>query len=364
MDQLIAEEIAGTITPADKYILDKAIAEDPEVRALWLARHQLFEAQGMKEWLKKKREFSMKKKAGTPVRRMILYTTSGVAALVIVAFMITSNMKLGQKTPAWQNLVKENGRKFELKLANGEVLDLREYGQSTINGVTFNRQAHSLAFSTNGSKEEGQLAVFRVPVGEYYEMLLPEGTRILLNSATTVEFNTSFAHSSKREITINGQAFLNVAKEENRPFIVHLPKMSVKVLGTAFDVNSYDEGKNVVALVQGSVKLEAGNKSAILSQAGSLATYTGEGEIQKGHFDEEDLLSWRRGEFRFNDMTLEELCKVFPRWFEQKVVIDNAKMKTEVFTGMLEKKKGIVQNLTNLGVKNVSVDKDSIVHIK
>src|SRR5690606_32808342 len=93
-----------------------------------------------------------------------------------------------------------------------------------------------------------------VPAGLDYKVHLPDGSEIWMNSTSQLQFPSEFS-AATREISIKGEAYLNVAPNKEKPFIVHLPKSTVRVLGTEFNVNTYGLNTETVALVKGSVQL-------------------------------------------------------------------------------------------------------------
>ena len=119
--------------------------------------------------------------------------------------------------------------------------------------------------------------------------MLSDGTSVQLNADSKIQFPVAF-NGRTREVSISGEAYLNVAEDEQRPFVVHLPNSTIQVLGTEFNVNTYSNDK--VALVKGAVKLSINNTS-VLIKPGYAASYSIEKGIQTGPFNEEELLAWK-----------------------------------------------------------------------
>ncbi len=144
-----------------------------------------------------------------------------------------------------------------------------------------------------------------------------------LTSLTKLDFPSRFNENS-REVTISGEAYLRVAKNPSRPFIVHLPKATVQVTGTEFNVNSYIPTLTQVALVEGGVNLSAGD-STVKIKAGNQAIYN---SVTRSTFQQtfvaKKILSWRKGVFYFESASLEEISPVLARWYGIKTKIDNA----------------------------------------
>jgi ferric-dicitrate binding protein FerR (iron transport regulator) len=196
-----------------------------------------------------------------------------------------------------------------------------------------------------------------------YNIHLSDGSVVYLNSATILSFPMKFTGNT-REITINGEAYLEVAKDATHPFIVNLPHGSVQVLGTEFNVNSYDSGVVKVALVQGSVNMQMDNHTLHLTP-GKEGVYKNNNLAVKP-FDEQTTLGWRQGIYYFDNATLRQIVEVLPRWFGMQVQMDNEAKASEHFTGRVYRNQPITDFLDNLK-STTTVDyfiRDSVVHFR
>jgi len=360
IDRLINEEIAGEISPENAALLKDAIANNPDVHALWLDKHTAFNDQDTIDWLNtemeapsiKAIELQTKKRR---FRKRAWYAVSSAAILIIAAGSLFL-LNRPYPTPVIA------GNAIQLKLANGKIIDLSQEGKVQAGNISLSNQQKSLTYSAGNT---GEWATLSVPAGKDYKVTLSDGTEIFMNSVTSLRFPISFNNAPTREVSLTGEAYLKVTKDPARPFIVNMQEGSVRVLGTEFNVNSYEKGNLQVALVEGKVQLKAGQDSAILER-GFAATYTGR-QIQTESFDADDLLSWRKGIFLFNDKALEDVFKVIPRWFGQEVVIDNPKAGKEHFTGVFDRNKTIQKNLDVLKAYNgidYFIDENNVIHIK
>jgi len=188
---------------------------------------------------------------------------------------------------------------------------------------------------------------------------------IWLNSATKLEFPLAFPGDT-REITISGEAYLKVAKNAAKPFIVHLPHSTVQVLGTEFNVNTYDSGLVKVALVEGSVNMQAPTGTSKLAP-GKQAVYRFGQPISQETFDARTVLSWQKGLFYFNDASLQEISKVLPRWYGIQVTIDDPSILSRTFSGIIDRNKPIevfMEDLKMISRINAYRDKQNVLHFK
>ena len=99
--------------------------------------------------------------------------------------------------------------------------------------------------------------------GQHKEVILEDGTKITLNSSSKIIYPTSFKDSTTREVTLIGEAFFDVAKNPNKPFLIHTPRMEISVLGTAFNVRDYEVESNAeTALIRGKISIsKSGNEN-------------------------------------------------------------------------------------------------------
>lgn len=306
-----------------------------------------------------------KKQARKAAGRMRLLS----AAAVIAAIAFGGWWLLGTrpvKQPIVIASVKPNQSKgILLRLNDGKLIDLsKTKGVIPTSSGTLNNENETLTYTDNNAKDLGVNKLF-VPVGMDYKMVLADGTKLWLNAATEVEFPFNFT-GPNREITINGEAFLEVASDAKRPFILHLPRSSVQVLGTEFNVNSYDKKNVSVSLVSGSVKMKAAEKEIVIAK-GMEAVLDGSGDIRQQSFDMRHTLSWREGLFYFKQANLEEISGVLPRWYGINVVIDNSKILSRKFTGVVDKNQPIeifMSDMKRISGIDAYLDKDKVLHFK
>ncbi len=236
----------------------------------------------------------------------------------------------------------------QLQVGNGKIVNLStDSGTIALQKIQFNNnnKTLSLVTSTIGEPKGNEKLTLAVPAGLDYKVQLPDGTNVWLNSTTTMRFSVPFFGTS-RDVFIDGEAFIQVAKDVDHAFFVHTAHSTVQVLGTSFNINSYDNNAVKVSLVDGAVKMKEGEDEVTL-KPGQQAVATGKG-IQVRPFDEMEELSWRQGFFYFSSATLSEISRVLPRWFGIPVIMDNDRIANETFTGNIDRNQPIIIFLDNL----------------
>ena len=175
-----------------------------------------------------------------------------------------------------------------------------------------------------------------IPKGGEYQVVLADGTKVWLNSASRLIYPQSFM-GKERRVVLSGEAFFDVAHDAERPFIVETSRMNVKVLGTRFNVNDYDDNEEVsTTLVNGSVEIFSGGQQAFRLVPGEQA-YGKENELEKREVNVRLYTSWIDGKFLFNNTELEEIAQQISRWYDVEIFFSSENVKKVRFTGAIVK---------------------------
>lgn len=268
-------------------------------------------------------------------------------------------------TPAQKQLVVEKSETIQLTLADGEIIDLnKEEGNISTQNISLQNVGGSLSYQDNGNAVG--MNTVTVPTGMDYRINLSDGSKVWMNSKTKLEFPSQFA-ADKREISLSGEAYLEIAKDPSKPFFVKLPDGTVQVVGTEFNINTYQPSVTKVALVEGGVKLIA-NDSSVLVKPGKETVYnSGNKSFQTAAFTAKKTLSWRTGMYYFDEAPLSEIAPVVERWYGIKIQVDNPALTQKVFAGALNKHEPIedfIDNLKNISKIEGYFDKAGILHFK
>jgi len=159
-----------------------------------------------------------------------------------------------------------------------------------------------------------------------YPLVLPDGSKVWLNAASSVTFPTAFAGKT-REVTVTGEAYFEVLHNARQPFSVKAGRQLIEDIGTAFDVNAYaDEPAGKTTLVEGSVRV---NGQAVL-RPGEQSLVSG-GAVSVRAVDVRDVVAWRNGGFRFTDEQLGGILRQAARWYDVEVVYADEGLKAKKF---------------------------------
>lgn len=208
-------------------------------------------------------------------------------------------------------LILSNGKKIRLTEASkGELA--REAGMvitKSANGQLIYRLHNQGAVAT------AKTNMLTTAKGETYQVILPDGTMIWLNSASSLTYPSSFDQMKQRKVKLKGEAYFEVAKDKTHPFVVETDGQRVEVLGTHFNINSYvDEPAVKTTLVEGSVKIVQHNGSSEILKPGQQASLSAAG-INVATVDTYLAVAWKNNNFVFEHDDIQFIMRMVARWY-------------------------------------------------
>ena len=200
----------------------------------------------------------------------------------------------------------------------------------------------------------------QTPKGGRYKISLPDGSKVWLNSASTLTYPTTFTNT-ERKVKLKGEAYFEIARNKSRPFRVESNNQVVEVLGTHFNINSYeDEDYIKTTLLKGSVRviLKSAKPNAQLLKPGEQSlTSNSQSGIKIQNTDTEKAIAWKNGYFKFKNTPIREIMKEIERWYDVELVYDG-KLAPDEFTGYIStdvKISGVLKMLEESGGIKFSV---------
>lgn len=206
-----------------------------------------------------------------------------------------------------------------------------------------------------------------VPKGERMQLIFQDGSKAMLNAETRIKYPRKFGFS-ERKVELEGEAFFEVSPNKNRPFIVDLKEVNVKVLGTTFDVKAYATDPDIfVSLETGKVALANSGRPLAHLQPGEKATYnrkTGVCKISRPEYIE-DNSSWKKNQIVFNNTPLAEVIATLSRWYNVEFAITDSSVLIYNYT-LTSTDQKLQQILTDLEkITPVQfTDKEGIINIE
>ena len=177
------------------------------------------------------------------------------------------------------------------------------------------------------------LSEISVPNGSKTQLSLQDGSKVWLNSGSYLQYDSEHGRTN-RSLTLSGEAYFEVAKDEHSPFIVNVGEIKIKVHGTHFNVNAYEENNGIsVALIEGSVEIITSNGNIML-RPGIITRYdTATGKIEVMTNTTDGVLAWMDNRLIFNGETFEQIVCTLERRYDVKVNIHNNQIKQRRFAG-------------------------------
>lgn len=266
---------------------------------------------------------------------------------------------LSAQTKTQKNIeIKPGGDKAILTLANGSqiILDNVQDGiVATQSGISIRKDANGkVVFDASAVAPRNLAAGFNTiatPRGGQYQIVLPDGSRVWLNAASSLAFPTFFS-GKERNVELTGEAYFEVAKNKSKPFKVLSQNQTVEVLGTHFNINAYpDEDVINTTLLEGSVRVskrsadgkkESGERLLKPGQQAKLGA-----DIQVSNADVQAAVAWKNGYFVFAHEPIQSIMRQLSRWYDVDVVYQG-KTTTENFTGTISRFENISEVLDML----------------
>ena len=269
-----------------------------------------------------------------------------VAASVVVVVGVSLALWMNQNKKVNTNKVVEVAQVAEivpgrpmatLTVASGAVYQLDTLDNVALSSTLAANDGKEVIFTDLQGRDslvEVQYNKIEIPRGGEYKITLSDGTRVHLNAQTELRFPESFANSDQRVVYLSGEAYFEVAKNAAKPFIVCCRNYNVKVLGTSFNVNDYeDQGDSKTTLASGKVEIDMNGRQTVLKPGQQAVIKAGRVNVKE--VDVEVYTTWMHENFRFQSETVEEIMKKLARWYNIDVVYLGDSVKNYHFTGYL-----------------------------
>ena len=346
VSRLIVKYLQGCISPEEKVMLDKWLEESSENREIYhrvQGRVNREERQRIIRKLNKRAAWervdrNTKKYRHPILRRCMKYAATIVLPLFMVGvgfYLIRDKEEI--HPVAEMVKISPGVTKAELVLADGHKVVL---GTETIDSlVSVNIVKDGNGVSYLGNKEEGDLAynIMRVPRGGEFKVRLQDGTLVYMNSETELKYPVRFV-GKERRVYLSGEAYFEVQRDTTKPFIVVMNGNEVRVLGTEFNVRSYEDEKcQFTTLVAGKVLLTTHDHRCIELLPNEQGIVDPQGDIRKEQVDVALYTAWKDGNFVFRKQSLEHIMEIVERWYDLKVTFEDEWCKQVSFSGNVER---------------------------
>ncbi|MGO4294532.1 FecR family protein [Chitinophaga sp. RAB17] len=267
--------------------------------------------------------------APAPIRVVPLWKRAAIAACILAAISVTG-YKLYQKSSpvnmpvASSHPAQPKNEKARLVLGDNSVIDLEQTDTTTVavqSGVSVNQQGNLLSYNSNSAIITPTVNTIYTNKGGTYQVVLPDGTKVWLNAASSIRFPTAFTDST-REVAIQGEVYFEIAPQANQPFIVKTNTTKIAVLGTHFNVMAYEEEKDIcTSLLEGGVNIINGTSVRRLLPGQQALVNREHNGISISNADVNAAIAWKEGRFEFNG-NIKTIMRELARWYDLQVIYE------------------------------------------
>ncbi len=248
-----------------------------------------------------------------------------ISSIVLLLFYRQQDSSITGDNSRYKNDIPPGGNKAVLTLANGAALPLyngsqhvpaqREYFH------LFRLDSGELAYSAK-TRAIGYHTL-STPRGGQFRLILPDGSRIWLNAASSITYPLVFT-GRERKVAVSGEVYMEIAKDAARPFKVAVNGMEVAVLGTRFNINAYnDEEMMRTTLLDGAVQVRRGKETWVLQPGQQIQLKPDNNAQLTMDVDTAAVVAWKDGQFSFNDDDISAIMRQVQRWYNAEVVYEN-----------------------------------------
>lgn len=256
------------------------------------------------------------------------------------------------------------GNKARLTLADGSVIDL----ESAKNGQLVNQGGIRISKTADGQLvyidkggdgselQAGGTNTISTPRGGQYQVILPDGTKVWLNAASSLKYASVFTKAERR-VVLQGEAYFEVAKDKLRPFKVETDKQTVEVLGTHFNISAYSdedavkttlsEGSVLLSNASGSVRLSPGEQGQSRGKQSKIAVLK--------DIDVDKEVAWKSDLFAFDNDDLKTIMRQLSRWYDLDIVYQGS-AGGEKYIGEIPRSSKLSEVLRILELNHVYID--------
>jgi len=262
---------------------------------------------------------------------------AAVAILIVSAGLGLFRMNSKNKTPVapvaqtqLSGPIVPGGNKATLTLSTGRIIQLDTVNNGVIANagktrVLKNNKAQliyehpSAQAPLTADNHEPVYNILSTPKGGVFQVVLPDGTKVWLNSASSLKFPTEFI-GNERRVTLTGEAYFEVAKNKDKPFLVDINSVQVKVLGTHFNIAAYQDDNDITTtLLEGAVQVKNNNQLSAIKPGEEAVVNNSTNVIRVRPANLERAMAWKNGYFIFSDEDIRNIMKKISRWYNVEV---------------------------------------------
>ena len=326
----VSEKVSENVSDARlSQIFGEALGDEPskeETLAAWEAFEKKHISSEEEHLSFEKDSIVMNEKKVSKARILTWITASVAVAASLFLFIFRSSQEISQPT------------EFSMELFS-EVTSPKQVEQTLSDGY----------------------CVVSTPAATTTLVTLSDGTRVMLNANSTLEYPASFDDAEVREVRLKGEAHFEVTKNPHRPFVVKAGEMQTQVLGTIFDVKAYRKDAPKVTLMEGKVKVSNADTEVEMRPGQTATLQVDKIVVSKASSSASD---WLEGDFDMDQVTLAEAMSDIGAWYNKTVVFQSQANMDKLIHFRFSRRASlqeIITALNEMGVAKVRMEKGKIM---
>lgn len=293
------------------------------------------------------------KAASTPVIRLYRWVAAAAVLLAIGWGIYFFTYRTHHTSLA---IIEKKGPELSIMPVNKNVLILSDSSQLLLDEVTDGKIAQQenttisklekrIIYTATDQKTEAYYNVISTARSGIYEVVLPDGSSVWLNSASSIRFPATFT-GRERLVELSGEAWFEVKHADKIPFLVRSKGITTAVMGTAFDIKSYPDQEAIIVSVQrGQVKIQTGNKVLTTLEKGRQVRIREDATFIQKDIDTSYIATWKQGDLFYKDEPLQDIVSDLQRVFKTSIEIKRESLRNEMITASFNKNIGLQKGL-------------------
>jgi ferric-dicitrate binding protein FerR (iron transport regulator) len=334
---LLIKKLAGSANEEELSFIEEEMQRNPSIRKEWEELVAIYSSEEVKDRFNSvdvHAEYRRLVKRYYRPRRYLRLTLAAAITLFVIGVVL---YLLRPNKPVIGD------DQTSIRLADGTAVALTDSGTIKAGKATFHASGDSATYEATGPG--GGINTLYIPRKKNYSLSLSDGTTIKLNNATTLKFPFTFT-GSVREVYLDGEAYFTVAPDPKRPFIVRTRYTTVEVLGTVFNINTYNTIK--VSLAEGAISVSTAKDTVRLTPGYQVRADSITGKLRVTNFDPDIDFSWLTNHISYQDESIKVMATEAERIYDVKIIIDRKELEKERFTGRINKDKSVEDFLANV----------------
>ncbi|WP_183572906.1 FecR family protein [Mucilaginibacter sp. X5P1] len=281
---------------------------------------------------------------------MLILVTGGVLYLLHQKNVQVTKNNIAK---AQQTQIVPGSSKAYLTMGNGKVIYLSNANNGVLaktnSGNVLKPRNGQIVYKANTAATDQTITynTLTTPKGGEYQVVLPDGTKVWLNAASSLSYPTEFT-GKERHVKLTGEAYFEVAKNKDKPFFVSIDDVQIRVLGTHFNIEAYSDDHNIKAtLLEGSVQVTKNQNHSLLKPGQQAVINSNSNNITVADANIDDVMAWKNGYFIFDHDNITGIMKKVSRWYDVDIEY-NGNYDDQKFGGTFYRSKSIAELLQHL----------------